>query len=218
MGTRSLTYFYRNSDSENPLVCMYRQFDGYPEGHGKDIFEFVTETLSTSKDSFGNSYNSTATPWLAMQTISAFKDQLGVFLIEPTLNHDCWQEYEYHIFPDRIEVSNPYMIIFSGTLEEFGKFCNDPENYKKEEVMTNTKSLRDLLSEGEVRVKFTKADGSVRVMRCTKNFDLIPEDFHFDSSDNSIKNADPKLFKVFDLDIDDWRSFREERVISYRAI
>ena len=31
MGTRSLTYVYEN---EAPIICMYRQFDGYPSGHG----------------------------------------------------------------------------------------------------------------------------------------------------------------------------------------
>jgi len=35
MGTRCLTYVF---DEEcNPIVCVYRQFDGYPEGHGEDL-------------------------------------------------------------------------------------------------------------------------------------------------------------------------------------
>jgi hypothetical protein len=41
MGTRSLTFVY---DGDEPMINMYRQFDGYPSGHGSelaDFFEFV---------------------------------------------------------------------------------------------------------------------------------------------------------------------------------
>jgi len=43
MGTRSLTYVY---DNKEPLVCMYRQFDGYPSGHGKELAEFEKYCVS----------------------------------------------------------------------------------------------------------------------------------------------------------------------------
>ena len=39
MGTRSLTYVYDNDDV--PVVCMYRQFDGYPTGHGSELAHFL---------------------------------------------------------------------------------------------------------------------------------------------------------------------------------
>ena len=38
MGTRSLTFVY---DGDEPIVNMYRQFDGYPEGHGQELAEFL---------------------------------------------------------------------------------------------------------------------------------------------------------------------------------
>ena len=38
MGTRSLTVF-QEYDAE--IVVMYRQFDGYPSGHGIDLSEFL---------------------------------------------------------------------------------------------------------------------------------------------------------------------------------
>ena len=38
MGTRSLTYVY---DVKTPVVCMYRQYDGYPSGHGQELAEFL---------------------------------------------------------------------------------------------------------------------------------------------------------------------------------
>ncbi len=42
MGTRSLTRFY-DEQSDAVLVCIYRQYDGYPSGHGKDLAAFVAE-------------------------------------------------------------------------------------------------------------------------------------------------------------------------------
>ena len=40
MGTRSLTYVYVE---DTPIMCMYRQFDGYPSGHGVELAEFLTQ-------------------------------------------------------------------------------------------------------------------------------------------------------------------------------
>jgi hypothetical protein len=41
MGTRSLTYVYGGDRETKPLVCMYRQFDGYPSGHGQELIDFL---------------------------------------------------------------------------------------------------------------------------------------------------------------------------------
>jgi len=51
MGTRSLTTFIDTYTGKNKMgvpvikkekiVTMYRQFDGYPEGHGLDLAEFL---------------------------------------------------------------------------------------------------------------------------------------------------------------------------------
>ena len=38
MGTRCLTYVY---EGNSPLVCLYRQFDGYPSGHGAELANFL---------------------------------------------------------------------------------------------------------------------------------------------------------------------------------
>lgn len=39
MGTRSLTRVFDPSGVE--IICMYRQFDGYLSGHGKELAEFL---------------------------------------------------------------------------------------------------------------------------------------------------------------------------------
>jgi hypothetical protein len=38
MGTRSLTFVY---EENKPVVNMYRQYDGYIEGHGRELAEFL---------------------------------------------------------------------------------------------------------------------------------------------------------------------------------
>ena len=37
MGTRSLTFVY--DENNTPVLNMYRQFDGYPSGHGAELAE-----------------------------------------------------------------------------------------------------------------------------------------------------------------------------------
>jgi hypothetical protein len=39
MGTRSLTFVY-NEDGKK-ILNMYRQFDGYPSGHGAELATFL---------------------------------------------------------------------------------------------------------------------------------------------------------------------------------
>ena len=38
MGTRSLTFVY---DEQEAIINMYRQYDGYPTGHGAELAEFL---------------------------------------------------------------------------------------------------------------------------------------------------------------------------------
>ena len=40
MGTRSLTKIIRKYD-DKPITCMYRQYDGYLEGHGVELAEWL---------------------------------------------------------------------------------------------------------------------------------------------------------------------------------
>ena len=40
MGTRSLTVFNNEMDNSE-IVVLYRQYDGYPTGHGRDLLSFL---------------------------------------------------------------------------------------------------------------------------------------------------------------------------------
>ena len=44
MGTRSLTFVY--NDNKKPIINLYRQYDGYPSGHGAELAEFLAPLRS----------------------------------------------------------------------------------------------------------------------------------------------------------------------------
>jgi len=125
MGTRSLTYVYVEN---TPVICMYRQFDGYPSGHGVELAEFLTQIkmgdgFSGKPElfSFANGMGC-----LAAQMIVNFKKSPGGFYIYPVeLDQACWQEYEYHVYDGIVIVKNPTEVIFEGSYDEFMSFCYD---------------------------------------------------------------------------------------------
>jgi hypothetical protein len=80
--------------------------------------------------------------------------------------------------------------------------------------------VRSLLQKGAITVTFTKADGTVRDMRCTLDWDQIPQDKHpgQPSVDGIVKESrqrrepDPHSLRVFDVEKQEWRSFRFDRL------
>jgi len=120
MGTRSLTFVY---DGDTPVVNMYRQFDGYPSGHGAELADFldgmvVVNGYGEVKPKIANGMGC-----LAAQMIANFKQTVGGFYIHPVTSTDCWQDYEYHVYEDKVVVKNPTEVIFEGSYQAFSKFC-----------------------------------------------------------------------------------------------
>jgi hypothetical protein len=72
--------------------------------------------------------------------------------------------------------------------------------------------IANILAQGEATVKFTKVDGSERLMRCTKAPHLIPEDKQ--PKGDLLTEVQPNLsvLRVFDLDMNEWRSFKVSNV------
>jgi hypothetical protein len=125
MGTRCLTYVY---EFETPIICMYRQFDGYPTGHGQELANFLNELtigngISGKADlfTFANGMGC-----LAAQMIVWFKKTPGGFYIHPVeMNQDCWQDFEYHVYEYKVVVKNPGEVIFEGFWNEFLSFTTE---------------------------------------------------------------------------------------------
>jgi len=232
MGTRSLSYVYSSyQDDEGkkvnePIVCMYRQYDGYVEGHGAELAAFLNggrlvngllvDGLGVKTDEVWNGMGC-----LAASLVAHFKKDAGNFYLHaPRLGRDDWQEYEYHVFDDKVivyAVRDPKdIVLFEGSYKAFWLFtanalAEDPGVPIDPQDSTNVK---DALKTGEVFINFIKKDGSNRVMRCTTKPALVPEEF----TPKGTKAASDEVQSVFDLDENHWKSFRWDSLVSAKAI
>ena len=98
MGTRSLTRFItQHGDEKIAITCVYRQFDGYPSGHGKELADFLSS--GTMVNGYGQSeqrqFNGLGC--LAAQFIAEFKDGVGGIYIEEPNAIGCGEEYIYEV-------------------------------------------------------------------------------------------------------------------------
>jgi hypothetical protein len=149
MGTRALTFVYEESKSgEKPdaIINLYRQFDGYPEGHGQELAEFLNggrmvNGLSATKTVKEIVFNGMGC--LAAQLVGYFKEEPGGFYLYPVTAEDCGQDFEYHVYniDGKIKIKvfycgcnffgmtndETYDAIFEGNLEEFTEFCKAKE-------------------------------------------------------------------------------------------
>lgn len=66
--------------------------------------------------------------------------------------------------------------------------------------------LEIALTKGVVKIKFEKKDGSLRVMNATLNPKLIIE---YEKKTDKIKTVNKEIMSVFDVDLNEWRSFRK---------
>jgi hypothetical protein len=104
MGTRSQTHFIETyKDDKGKLVknkfCnMYRQMDGYPEGHGMELAEFLAKgklVNGINVDEKELVFNGMGC--LAAQVIAHFKDGAGGIYIQRPNSGLHWEDYVYEI-------------------------------------------------------------------------------------------------------------------------
>lgn len=103
MGTRSLTYVYdgRETKNVNALMCMYRQFDGYPNGAGQELADFSKGFTIVNGYGSGAELGKVANGagCFAAQLVAHFKKEVGGFYLYTTeQEQDAGQEFEYHLF------------------------------------------------------------------------------------------------------------------------
>lgn len=72
--------------------------------------------------------------------------------------------------------------------------------------------IKEAMRNGVVVVTFLKADGTVREMQCTLAEFLLPE------TAGSGRPSNDGVVVVFDLEIEQWRSFRKDRVINVEVV
>ena len=115
MGTRSLTrviprqkglsYDECHKHVDKSSINMYRQYDGYPQGHGLELAEFLSDFTIVNglgADSYrGKIANGSSC--LAAQLVQHFKDGPGNVYLETLDDGDYWEEYIYTLFPKENE-------------------------------------------------------------------------------------------------------------------
>lgn len=131
MGTRSLTVF--QDDDGKEIAVLYRQHDGYPEGHGKALKEWLDgKRLCSGIRTRDSKEEFNGMSCLAAWTVANFKKEIGGFYLYPAGTRECDEEYIYTVYqskddPSKImlkveECYTPKKVIFDGPVSEF-----DPE-------------------------------------------------------------------------------------------
>lgn len=98
MGTRAIVKIHNTNPDSPVLANVFFQYDGYPEGLGKDICDMfekykVGNGISGQTDSYANGMNCFAAQFVAKQK----SDIGGVYLVAD----DAWFiDYEYHLYLD----------------------------------------------------------------------------------------------------------------------
>ena len=136
MGTRSLTFVYEKyGDKQMPIINMYRQFDGYPSGHGAELAEFLDGFRIVNGYSGDPVKTANGMSCLSAQLVANFKKDIGQFYLHPTDARDCGQDYEYHITQSEngslnVSIFDTYREenIFDGSVAELVDFCNVTED------------------------------------------------------------------------------------------
>ena len=108
MGTRSSTVIKDKELGE--IVVMYRQYDGYPSGHGLELAEFLRDIKLTNGISFNAENTANGIGCLAAQIVDHFKVRVGGIYLYPANFRDCWYDYVYVVGCKLGQ--NPYITIY----------------------------------------------------------------------------------------------------------
>lgn len=151
MGTRSLTFVYDSYRDEagnlvqRPIINLYRQYDGYPSGHGAELAQFLAPfNIVNGLGAKEERKVANGMGCLAGQLVANFKDGPGQFYLYPTDCVDCGQDYEYHIYQNEdnelcvritdrgcnmfgLTMSDTNESLFDGPVMRFEEFCAEGE-------------------------------------------------------------------------------------------
>lgn len=125
MGTRSLTFVY--NEQNEPILNLYRQYDGYISGHGAELAEFLGDKTYVNGLSGDTSTVFNGMGCLAAQLVAHFKETAGGFYIHAVTETDCCQDYEYHVYKERIVVKRHDEVIFDSDWEDYFGYAKAQE-------------------------------------------------------------------------------------------
>jgi hypothetical protein len=148
MGTRSLTHIYaetRSTEPQTPLLTLYRQFDGYLDGHGALISETfkgrrLVDGYSDEKRDV-NGMTNAATMLIGAYYVATKEPgkpiSCGNLYVTEAGAKDQGEEYTYHLYPNKtgrgfhLVVEDIYTegkMLFDGPLDEFDPLMQEKLN------------------------------------------------------------------------------------------
>lgn len=157
MGTRSHTYVHdHNFDrSGEVLMCMYRQMDGYPSGHGLKLARFLDGHKVVNGYSMGDSLKDAfnGAGCCAAAIVAYFKTDIGGIYLRPSTDCDIAgldYTYDVHITTDEPirlvvnevrwrgapavgELKYSLRVIFDGPVNEYGAWLAEYEAREAED-------------------------------------------------------------------------------------
>jgi hypothetical protein len=109
---------------------MYRQMDGYPDGHGKELGDFLKDMKLCN--GFGREQETgkwaNGMNCLAAQIVAHFKKEIGQFYLYPAeiTASECDADYTYEIFHDSTilvkKCSGSKVTVYAGPWNELSDF------------------------------------------------------------------------------------------------
>jgi len=131
MGTRSLTVFNNEMDNEE-IVVLYRQYDGYPTGHGRDLLSFLNNMEIVNGIS-NNEERKIANGMgcLSAQVVAYLKEAPGDFYLHSAGTRDIGEEFIYTLYYKndklKIKVQDTYdkgHDLFDGNMTQYNEWLN----------------------------------------------------------------------------------------------
>lgn len=101
MGTRALIHIKKNGKFSATLATIYVQFDGYPDGLGKQIIDFIGDKKISNGIKSGN-FNSMGC--FAASLIAHLKTEAGNVYIKEPDTCDVWENYTYTLYRNGDEI------------------------------------------------------------------------------------------------------------------
>lgn len=100
MSTRSITHIHEAHTGREEIICsFYRHSDGYPEGHGKDLNDWLNgkRLVNGVGSDFvpGRDFNRAGT--MAVQLMHYIQEVSGCEVI-PTGQTGHWEEFIYDVY------------------------------------------------------------------------------------------------------------------------
>lgn len=120
MGTRSITKF--ENDEGEAIAVLYRQYDGYPSGHGADLFDILNDrpVVNGYSDAKTQINGAASIPILVIRALAP-EDETGNFYLYPAGTSDMGEEYTYtlSVVENRVWLKIEGYETYDGYLDDF---------------------------------------------------------------------------------------------------